>query len=581
MRNHSNRLIIAARILRTALTLMLVMCLLFTATGCQYINNLINKYFGRGMTTVQFGDMKYQRPDIDAAISELEKIVEHVRDNDYAYATQLKMIQDLDADFLEINSMYTLSYIKFAIDTTDEYWSAETVYFDENLPLLQGALDDLFVACAQSEHMAKFEADYFGEGQLEPYKYGNLITDAMVELMQQEAELVTEFTAFDYYAMEFECGGRTDTVVGHAMNSSVTEDELYSAFYKAINMETSRIFIELVKVRNKLAAEAGYENYADYAFDNLERDYTPAEAEAFVGEIKEHIVPLFRQVEYSLPDVDYDSSYSRMSEGKILDTSEKVFKRMDERFTEAFDFMNKYDLFYLGYGEEQYDASFTSYIYKYMAPFIVIKGAGDTTDLLSFVHEFGHFTDAYYNGEAVSVLDLSEIASQGLENLFMVRATADDIKKSDLEALRELHSQNTLMVYLLQSVYYWFEARAYELPDSDLTIDKLNELAAQALSEFGLDNYYPEFEWLWATVPHFYEQAFYVMSYITSNAVALQLYDLEQAQEGEGVRKYFELLEWDTDMNFKENVERAGLTSPFSDGAIDKLASTLRKMFGI
>ena len=163
----------------------------------------------------------------------------------------------------------------------------------------------------------------------------------------------------------------------------------------------------------------------------------------------------------------------------------------------------------------------------------------------------------------------------------MVRATTDDIKKSDLEALRELHSQNTLMVYLLQSVYYWFEARAYELPDSDFTTDKLNELAAQALSELGLDNYYPEFEWLWATVPHFYEQAFYVMSYITSNAVALQLYDLEQAQEGEGVRKYFELLEWDTDMNFKENVERAGLTSPFSDGAIDKLASTLRKMFGI
>lgn len=577
----NKRVNIVPRIMRTALALALVVCLLFTATGCQYIKKLLERLNGQSVVTVKFGDMKYQRPDIDATISELEELIAHVRDNDCSYATQLKMIQDLDADYLEINSMYTLSYIKFAIDTTDEYWSGETVYFDENLPLLQGALDDLFVVCAQSEYMAKFEADYFGEGQLEPYKNGNLITDAMVELMQQEAELVTEFTAFDYYTMEFECGGRTDTVMGHAMRGSVSEEYLFERFYEAINEETGRIFIELVKVRNKLAAEAGYENYADYAFDNLARDYTPAEADAFVGKIKEHIVPLFRQVEYSLPDVDYDSTYSKMSEGKILDTAEKVFKRMDSRYIEAFDFMNEYDLFYLGYGEEQYDASFTSYIYKYMAPFIVIKGAGDSTDLLTFVHEFGHFTDAYYNGEAVSVLDLSEIASQGLENLFILRATNDDVKKSDLEALRELHSQNTLMVYLLQSVYYWFEARAYELPDNDLTTEKLNGLAAQALSEFGLDNYYSDFEWLWATIPHFYEQAFYVMSYITSNAVALQLYDLEQAQEGEGVKKYFELLEWDTDMNFKENVERAGLTSPFSDGAIDKLAAILRKMFGI
>ena len=582
MNSNSNKKVnIAPRVMRTALALVLAVCLLFTAGGCRYIKKLMNDYSGQSDVTVKFGDMKYQRPDIDAAIADIEETVAHIRDNEYDYAAQLKLINDLDAEYLEINSMYTLSYIKFAIDTTDEYWNEETIYFDEKLPLLQGALDDLFVACAQSEHIDKFEADYFGKGQLEPYKDGNLITDAMVELMQQEAELVTEFTAFDYYEIEFECGGRTDTAMGHAMSGRVTEDELYTAFYNAINEETSRIFIELVKVRNKLAAEAGYENYADYAFYNIARDYTPAEADEFVGKIKEYIVPLFRQVEYSLPDVDYGTSYSRMSEGKILDTAEKVFKRMDSRFTDAFNFMDKYDLFYLGYGDEQYDTSFTSYIYKYKAPFIVIKGMGDSTDLLTFVHEFGHFTDAYINRDAIAVLDLSEIASQGLENLFMLRVTADDINKSDLEALRELHSQNTLMVYLLQSVYYWFEARAYELPDNDLTTERLNELAAQALSEFGMDNYYPDFEWLWALVPHFYEQAFYVMSYITSNAVALQLYDLEQAQEGEGVKKYFELINWDMNMNFKENVERAGLTSPFSDGAIDKLVSTLRKMFGI
>ncbi|MBP5729963.1 MAG: hypothetical protein J6X19_02055 [Clostridia bacterium] len=580
MRNNK-RVIFVPRAIRTALALVLAVCMLCTASGCSLISKLLDRYNGWNGYTVKFSEMKYERPDIDATITKVENLIAHIEDNDYAYKTQLKMLEDLDEDYLEINSMYSLSYIKFAIDTTDEFWVAETAYFDENLPLLQGALDDLFVACAQSENVAKFEEDYFGEGGLEPYKNGELITDAMVELMQQEAELVTEVTAFDYYTLQFELGGRTDTVMGHAESGLVSGDELIEAFYKAINAETSRIFIELVKVRNKLAAEAGYESYADYAFDNLGRDYTPAEAEELVGQIKERIVPLFKQVEATLPDVDSEPSYSRMSEGQILDTAEAVFKRLDDRFEEAFKFMNRYDLFYLGYGEEQYDASFTSYIYKYVAPFIVIKGVGDATDLMSFVHEFGHFTDSYMYGESDSVLDLSEIASQGLENLFITRLTADDIRKSDMDALRELHSENTLMVYLLQSVYYWFEARAYELADNDLTTDKLNALAAQALAEFGMDNYYPDFEYLWATVPHFYQQAFYVISYITSNAVALQLYDLEQATEGAGVEKYFEMIDWDPSLSFRENVERAGLTSPFSDGAIDKLASTLRKMFGI
>ncbi|MBQ2307828.1 MAG: hypothetical protein II184_09985 [Clostridia bacterium] len=573
---------IVRRVLRTALVLALVLTVLCTATGCKYIAGLFDRYFGSGARpTVKFGDMKYERPDIDAAVEKLAEITRSIENNEGTYKSQLQKIMDLDAEYVDVNSMYTLSYIKFAIDTTDEYWAAETEYFDEKLPLMQGALDDLFVACAQSEHADKFEEDYFGEGQLEPYRNGELITDAMVELMQQEAELLTEFTAFDYYSLEFECGGRTDTLMGHAMRGDVTEDALYLAFYEAINKETGRIFIELVKVRNRLAAEAGFDSYADYAFVNLERDYTPAEAEEFIGKIRENIVPLFRQVEATLPDIDGEASYSRISEGRILDIAGTGFKRMDKRFTEALDFMNKSDLFYLGYGDEQYDASFTSYIYKYMAPFIVIKGVGDTTDLLNFVHEFGHFTDAYLNFDEVAILDLNEIASQGLENLFILNAADGDIKKSDLDALRELHRQNTLMVYLLQSVYYWFEARAYVLPENELTVEGLNALARQALAEFGMDNYYPDFEFLWATVPHFYQQAFYVMSYITSNAVALQLYELEQAHTGDGVNKYFELLEWDASMNFKENVERAGLTSPFSGDAVEKLASTLRKMFGI
>ena len=575
---------IVPKMLRTALALVLALSLMFTATGCKYINDLLDHYLGGEASngvTVKFGDMKYVRPDIDDAIADLEETAAHIRDNDQSYGKLLTAIRTVDAKCIEINSMYSLSYIKFAIDTTDEFWAEETAYYDVNLPLLQGAADDLCVACAQSKYVADFEKDYFGEGVLEPYKYGNLITDAMVELMQQESELVTEFTAFDYYALEFECGGRIDNVFGHVENTPVTESELIDAFYDAISKEASRIFIELVKVRKKLAAEAGFESYADYAFYVLDRDYTPAEADELVSRIKTNLVPIFKQVEYTLPDVDYDVSYSRMSEGKLLDVAESVFKRLDKRFTDTFDFMNNYDLFYLGYGEEQYDTCFTSYIQKYAAPFIVIKGVGDSTDLISFVHEFGHFTDAHLNGDAMAILDLSEIASQGLENLFIVRLNSGDIKQSDLDALRELHYQNTLMVYLLQSVYYWFEARAYELPEGDLTTENLNALARQALSEFGLDNYYPDFEYIWATVPHFYEQAFYVISYITSNAVALQLYDLEEAHEGDGVSKYFELLKWDLTMNFAENVERAGLTSPFSDDAIDKLAATLKKMFGI
>ena len=58
------------------------------------------------------------------------------------------------------------------------------------------------------------------------------------------------------------------------------------------------IFKELVSVRTEIARENGYDNYVDYAYEELyNRDFTPGEVRALYPVIKDEISPLYMQAQ--------------------------------------------------------------------------------------------------------------------------------------------------------------------------------------------------------------------------------------------------------------------------------------------
>ena len=92
--------------------------------------------------------------------------------------------------------------------------------------------------------------------------------------------------------------------------------------------------------------------------------------------------------------------------------------------------------------------------------------------------------------------------------------------------------------------------------------------------EESFDFYYSQ---AWIDVIHFFEAPYYIISYCVSAETALQVYRLEAAGEGEGVKAYFRLLDRDYEAGVQQVMEDAELENPFRDEVLQQTAAFFKK----
>ena len=147
------------------------------------------KDYGRG--TVNFDKLVYSRPNIQALIDGFVGATLAVEANETGVEEQIASIRAMEAPFSTVKTMYTLAQIYNNKDSSVAYWQAEYEYITTNYPRLSKIIEDLLVACAQSEYRDVFENDCFGYS-LEEYVDGGIYTEAVVALMEEEAALESE-----------------------------------------------------------------------------------------------------------------------------------------------------------------------------------------------------------------------------------------------------------------------------------------------------------------------------------------------------------------------------------------------------
>ena len=71
-------------------------------------------------------------------------------------------------------------------------------------------------------------------------------------------------------------------------------------YYDVYGTQMSQLFVELVTLRKRIAEEAGFNSYPEFAYDfYYGRDYTPQQAQVLLDEISTELVPLYRQAAQS------------------------------------------------------------------------------------------------------------------------------------------------------------------------------------------------------------------------------------------------------------------------------------------
>lgn len=551
----------------------LCLCLVLTMAGTMCSCNLIDKFLASLLIpqrrTIPFSEMTYTRPDFESFQSTAETLTKQIQENKISYKRQLSDIKDLTRKYWSYRTMYSLCYIHYALDNTNAFYTEEYAFFGETNPKLQYAMEDLFVACAKSKHKKRFESDYFGVGYLDTYLGGGQYSPELVTLMQQEAQLIQSYNQEAAKGTVLYLG--QERPLSQLLAQAATKSEhqnILKAYKQQTNKTLGEIYVDLVKVRLQITELLGYNTYAEYAYKQTNRDYTAQAGAAFVSQVEQHLVPLFK----TLNEKDiYYPTLSRLNTEDILPIAGKALSAMDDSIQEVYRFLQEYDLYNITPSDNKINQEFTTYIENYDAPFMIINPQGESSDLLSFAHEFGHFTDMYANYNTNFSLDLSECASMGMEYLFVSYLPQD--KKSLQEELEAHKMYSTLYVHVVQSAYTAFEQAVYQLPKEEVTLTKINGIAKDVTNRFDLHE--EDFGLTWTWIPHFYEQAFYCISYCFSNDIAFQLYQEECAQAGNGVSLYIDLIQWNPDQTFLENIRRVGLVDPCDESRITAMRDFL------
>ena len=555
------------------------------------INDLIDGKDGNELTReeqqavreeviVPFSEMVYARPDIDRLIDDVN-ILEDALD---AGTMNLKEIEKLiDAvydDYYTFSTMNNLANVRTCLNTLDEYYAEEYNWCSEQSAVVQDMIDEMYFACGGSKYAKDLEDDYFWEGFAEEYadEADSMYTPELVAMMQEEADLVSRYRELMADPVIMLDGKQVHVFEGlESAKDAMSYYNILFGYYDKYNPLVSDLFIKLVKLRNEMAKEAGYSSFEEMQFDYyFERDYTPEQAGAYIEDIRKFIVPLAEEIDqkYSYYDIDY----SNVSESRLREVLQRVACELGGHVEEAYDFMMKYDLCDLSKSYTKTTMSFMTYFDDYEAPYLLISAKGTTEDVLTAVHEFGHYSDGYTIFNANETIDLAEVYSQALEYL-SINMLGEVLSKKAVKNILLSKIIDSVSLYTQQASFAEFEREVYSLSDEELTEDKINEISLRLSKEFGYftDGFESYYARSWIDINHFFEAPFYVISYPVSNDVALQIYGLEMEKNGDGIAKYLEMLEHETS-DLLETVEEYGLKSPFDEGSVENVANLIRNM---
>jgi len=530
----------------------LILALSLLVSGCGMVD--FGGYFRAmgsliaGESIVPYESMEYSRPDMDALQATLDAAIctaEAGNDVDAVMDAVYAFYDEYDWFY----TCYSLADIRYCSDLTDIYWEKEYNYCTEKTAMVDAALEELYYALARSPVREELEGpDHFGPGFFDSYDGENLWDENFTALLEAEDALVSQYYALSTQAL--------DHVPG------TTE------YYDLMADDMAALLVELIALRQEIAAYWGYEDFPAFAGDfYYSRDYSSGDMQAYLDIIAQELVPLYRNVEES----DWEASYLYSSERDMMNFLRTAANNMGGTIWDAFQLLESAGLYDIAYGENKFNSSFEVYLASYYEPFIFLNPTMTRYDHLALAHEFGHFCNDFACYGSYSGLEVTEVFSQGMEYLALCYG-------EDTEDLLRTKMADSLSVYVEQAAFASFEQQMYGLTGQALTVENLYALYDQVAKDFGLD--YPGYDRReFVTINHYYTNPMYIISYVVSNDAAMQIYQLEQETAGAGLALMEKSL-YTQQYYFQDFLQEAGLKSPFTKERILEVKEIFEGLFG-
>lgn len=358
---------------------------------------------------------------------------------------------------------------------------------------------------------------------------------------------------------------------------------------------------QLVALRHKMALNAGYANYRDYAFRVRGRfDYTPVDCERFHDAIEAEVMPILktlqerRRSEMGLPSLrPWDLAVDPLSRPALkpfaqsadLETKTQIiFDRLDSGLAAGFRQMRELRLLDLDNRKGKAPGGYQSTLSETRLPFIFMNAVGLQRDVETLLHEAGHAfhalatrnEDLYaYRGAPI---EFCEVASMAME---LLAAPHLDVYYSPDECrrARRVHLEGIVGVFPWIATVDAFQHWMYTHPTH--TRDERRAAWNRLMDRFGGTVDWTGFESvrasLWHKQLHIFLYPFYYVEYGIAQLGALQVWANAAVDPAKALADYQAALALGGSRPLPELFARAGGRFDFSRDSLKPLAERVRR----
>ena len=432
-----------------------------------------------------------------------------------------------------------------------------------------------------------------------------------IPLQVEEAKLETEHSTITG-AMTVEFEDEEKTLPQMAIYLESTDRSLREAAWRAVmermrrdTERLSEIYDEQIRIRHRIAVNAGFDDYCSYIFEAKHRyDYSVDDCLEFHDSIERVCVPMMHEIqEYRRGalgvvtlrpwDVSEKSGGGVDVHGRpplrpfedvrrLITGCSSVFHRMSPELGDMFDMLREKNSLDLESRKGKAPGGYQANLEKTRIPFIFMNAAGTHDNLSTMLHEAGHAFHSCYSsdldliGERNPPLEFAEVASMSMELMSQPDwgefYSDEDARRAKLDDLEKIVCFLPWMA-TIDAFQHW----VYANPEH--TRQDRSEHWLELRRRFGPRTDWSGFEELketyWQSQLHLFQVPFYYIEYGIAQLGALQLWQHHRRDAADGLARYARALRLGNTKPLPELFGAAGLDLGFDEEHVASLIGEL------
>ena len=555
---------------------------------------------------MKVSELPYSRVTLEEVTSVMEDVIARVKN-----AQNADEIMAAHEDYLPLMIKFqtntALSYMRYTINTVDEFYKAENDYYDEIGPAAQNYNVQLASALLDSPFRAELEE------KLSPVLFRSLeverkaMSQEIIEDMVEENKLVREYSDL-MSGLEFTFRGETmprALLMKYAKDDDRdTRRECYEVLGRGLEehqAELDSIYDRMVHVRDRMAKKMGYKNYIELGYYRMGRlCYDQEKVRVFRENILNDVVPVVSRLRTENAKRLGITDYKLYDDGVIIPGGdpkpfgkEEIFEAAREMYhamgpeTAAFiDMMLENEAFDVDSRKNKWGGGYCTEFSAFKQPFILANFNGTAGDVDVVTHEAGHALNAYLIADNRFALELgcggmetAETHSMSMEFFawpYMEKFFGDGAAK-----YRYMHALESFSFLPYGTMVDAFQHIVYENPD--MTPAERNaawlELEKKFRPHISMEGIpYLEKGTRWQYQMHIYELPFYYIDYCLAQTAAFCFLLASLEDYDDAFARYLRLSRQGGEKVWTDLLEEAGFPSPFTPGALKTLAERVEDL---